>query len=171
MVMDDKVKIREARINDAAAMLELFKKLDSETCFMLMEPGERKTSLAEQQEQIENFANTVSKLMAVAEIRGHIVGFIVAVGGFAVRNRHSAHMVIGVEKQYWRQGIAQSLIRYMEHWAKKHEIHRIEFTVVEENHAARALYRQCQYVEEGVKRDALKIDGKFVNELYMAKLI
>ncbi|WNO11038.1 GNAT family protein [Teredinibacter sp. KSP-S5-2] len=165
------MKIREAEVNDAAAMLELFKKLDSETSFMLMEPGERKTSLEEQQKQIESFANTASKLMAVAEIQGHVAGFIVAVGGFAQRNQHSAYMVIGVEKRYWRQGIAGAMIGFMEDWAKNHGIHRIELTVVEENLAARALYRRCQYVEEGLKRDALKIGGRFFNEIYMAKLI
>ena len=58
----------------------------------------------------------------------------------------------------------------METWVQRQGLHRVEFTVVESNAAARALYNKFGYVEEGVKRDSLRINGTFVNEIYMAKL-
>ncbi len=42
---------------------------------------------------------------------------------------------------------------------------------MEHNERAVALYTRCGFEKEGVKRDCLLIDGAFVNELYMAKLL
>jgi RimJ/RimL family protein N-acetyltransferase len=108
--------------------------------------------------------------MAVAIMENQLGGSIVASCGAANRNRHSAYMVTGVVKSHWGKGIASALIQYMELWAKSKSVHRIEFTVIENNSAARSLYKKCGYVEEGLKRDSLKIDGNYVNEIYMSKL-
>ena len=40
--------IREIRVEDAAAFLQLGKQLDEETTFMLLEPGERNTTVEQQ---------------------------------------------------------------------------------------------------------------------------
>lgn len=164
------MKIREATESDAKGMVDLFFKLDSETKFLMMEPGERKISVKIQAKRIERFAHCPHKLMAVSLVDDTVVGFIVASRGTVKRNRHSAYMVIGVEKAHWGKGIGKCLIQYMESWAGSTSIHRIELTVVESNVAARSLYNRCGYVEEGIKRNSLKVDGSYVNEIYMSKL-
>ena len=164
------MKIRQAVESDANEMVELFHKLDSETKFMMMEPGEREISIDTQSERIKSFNEGHGNLMAVAQADNVLVGFIVASCGSANRTRHSAYMVIGVERAQWGKGIGKSLIEFMETWAKSASIHRIEFTVVEANTSARFLYRKCGYIEEGIKRDSLKVDGEYVNEIYMSKL-
>ena len=45
--------IRTIRESDAAQFLNLCKQLDAETQFMMLEPGERKTTLEEQRTQID----------------------------------------------------------------------------------------------------------------------
>ena len=75
------MNIRQVKKNDAKAMISLFACLDSETTFMLIEPGERKTSILELEADILSFSNSQSKMMAVAEIKGHIAGFIVSNAG------------------------------------------------------------------------------------------
>lgn len=164
------MEIREAMASDAEQMLELFIKLDRETTFMLMEPEERKTSVEQQTQTIASFAQSKDKMMAIAIEAGTICGFILASGGTAIRNRHSAYMVLGVQKTSWGKGVGSALIEFMEQWAVSASIHRIEFTVIEKNVAARALYRKFGYREEGIKRDSLKINGAYVNEIYMGKI-
>ena len=164
------MKIREAIEPDAQQMIDLFSKLDNETSFMMMEPGERKVSIEDQVKRISSFANASDKLMAVAEKGDVLAGFIVASSGVANRNRHSAYMVLGVQKAFWGQGIGGALIEFMESWVIKAGIHRVEFTVVEGNSAARGLYKKYGYDEEGIKRDSLKVNGSYVNEIYMSKL-
>jgi len=108
--------------------------------------------------------------MAIAVVDNQISGFIVAFAGNANRNRHAAYMVIGVQQSCWGQGVGSALIEYMETWVKASYLHRVEFTVMENNTAARSLYRKHGYAEEGVKLDSLKVNGTYVNELYMGKL-
>jgi RimJ/RimL family protein N-acetyltransferase len=163
--------IHEAIESDAQALVELFCQIDSETQFMMMEPGERDTSLENQKSKIKAFSESKNKLMAVASMGESFCGFIVASCGAANRNKHSAYMVTGVVKSHWGKGIATALIQYMEHWAHSQAIHRIEFTVIETNSAARSLYKKCGYEEEGLKRDSLKIDDVYVNEVYLSKLL
>ncbi len=170
MFQDGSMKIREAIESDSGGMIELFYKLDSETKYMMMEPGERNFTVDDQAKQIKSFSEANNMIMVVALVKGVVSGFLVASSGTANRNRHSASMIIGVAKNHWGQGIGTSLIEYMEDWARSFSMHRIEFTVVETNAAARSLYRKCGYIEEGVKRDSLKVDGKYVNEIYMSKL-
>lgn len=162
--------IRKAIESDAVNMIELFVKLDSETSFMMMEPGERKLNVEDQAKRIKSFTSSDAKLMAVAEVDGDLVGFIVASSGMANRNRHSAYMVIGIQKAFWGQGIGSALNEFMEAWVDKAGIHRVEFTVMEGNSAARTLYKKYGYAEEGIKRDSLKVNGSYVNEIYMSKL-
>ena len=60
---------------------------------------------------------------------------------------------------------------YMIQWAKKSQLHRLELTVIEYNEQAVHLYKKMGFEVEGVKRNSLLIDGQYVNELYMAKLL
>jgi RimJ/RimL family protein N-acetyltransferase len=52
-----------------------------------------------------------------------------------------------------------------------HYIHRLELTVVTENQAGLQLYKKMGFEIEGTKRQSLYIDGKFVDEYYMSKLV
>lgn len=58
--------IREIRVEDAASFLQLGKKLDEETAFMLFEPGERKMTIMQQQKMIERFINNNNSTILVA---------------------------------------------------------------------------------------------------------
>ncbi|PFN28421.1 GNAT family N-acetyltransferase [Bacillus cereus] len=163
--------IREIRIEDAASFLQLSKQLDEETKFMLYEPGER-TATAEQQEQmihrfIEN--ETVTIFVAVEEER--IVGFILVNGNNIQRKRHVADIVIGILQECSGRGIGTRLFKEVEKWAKLHDIWRLELTVMAHNTRAQALYKKVGFEKEGVKKAALIIDGKDIDEYEMAKLL
>lgn len=164
-------QIRKAKIEDAAGLVELFKKLDEETTLMLFEPGERTTTVEQQTSRLKIFDNSQTEAMFVAENDGTIVGFTVAIGGSVNRNRHSAHTVVGVLRNYWNQGIGRALMRAVETWAIEKGIHRLELTVMAHNTKAISLYEKSGFEREGIKRDALRVDSKYVNEIYMSKLI
>ena len=59
----------------------------------------------------------------------------------------------------------------LESWAMENNCHRLELTVMSHNERAVALYTKCGFEREGVKRDSLFVNGKYVNEYYMSKLI
>ena len=165
--------IRKAQNGDEFGLLKLFDGLDQETSFMLMEAGERKTSLEEQAAIIKSFEKATTKVLLVAQNQdnGEIIGFLGGTGGTANRARHTLHIVVGVLKAYWGQSIGSQLVDALILWARKHQFKRIEFTVMVHNKRAQRFYEHKGFEVEGVRRQALKVDGVFVDEVYMACLL
>jgi RimJ/RimL family protein N-acetyltransferase len=165
------INIREIQEQDAAQFLELCDQLDRETSFMMLEPGERRTTVEEQRQRIQNLLTAGNQTILVAESADRLVGYLAALGGRYRRNRHSAHIVVGVLQAFTGQGLGKRLFGELEHWARQHEIHRLELTVMAHNRRAIALYQKVGFEMEGTKRDSLFVDGRYVDEYYMAKCL
>ena len=166
------MSIRNAQISDSALLITLYKSLDQESSFMLLEPNERDLSLENQENQMVNFVDSNSQVMFVKENEStELVGFVVGVAGNFIRNKHVLYCVIGVMEQYHAKGIGRSLLMSLEKWANSHCIHRMELTVMEHNEKAIGLYESFGFIREGIKRDSICISGSFINEVYMSKLL
>ncbi|MCL6452182.1 MAG: GNAT family N-acetyltransferase [Alicyclobacillus sp.] len=164
-------KVRSITLEDAAPYLDLCRRLDDETSFMLYEPGERTTTVDEQRQQIESILKTDNQMIFVAETGDQLVGHLQAIGGRFQRNRRMVYLVVGIVQEFSGKRIGTALFRAMEDWARKIGAHRLELTVMTHNTAAIALYRKMGFQIEGTTRDTLCIDGKYVDEYMMAKLI
>ena len=138
---------------------------------MLWEAGERSVEADQQAEKIEAIQRSENSTILVAEQFDKLIGFLLAVGGGAKRNKHSVYIVVGISLNYRGQGIGKRLFEQMEKWAKERGICRLELTVVTLNEAALSLYKKQGFEIEGTKRNSLFIEGKYVDEYYMSKLI
>jgi ribosomal protein S18 acetylase RimI-like enzyme len=145
--------------------------LDRETSFMLLEPDERTTTEREIAEELRRVVARPNSIVLVGEDGGELVGYVEAVGGGARRNRHTAHVVIGVRQQRAGQGLGRRLLGELESWAKANGIRRLELTVMTHNVRAIALYRRVGFETEGTRQAALLVDDELVDELWMAKLL
>ena len=163
--------IRAARPEDAARLIALFEKLYSETKFMLYEPGEAVPGEQEYTQRIEQNAKTESGVLFVAEVEGEAIGAGLGIRGSAKRTRHSLFLVIGVLQAWSGRGVGRSLLQAIEHWAIAKGIHRLGLTVIASNHRAISLYERVGFEREGLKRHALNVDGDYIDELYMSKLV
>ena len=163
--------IRTIDESDAEQFLNLCKQLDEETQFMLLEPGERNTTLEEQRTQIEILLRHQNQTIFVAELDNQLVGYLAASGGTFKRNRHSAYLVIGILQAFTGQGIGTRLFKRLEEWTQQQHIHRLELTVMTYNIAGIALYKKQGFAIEGTKRHSLLINGQYVDEFYMSKLL
>ncbi|WP_331666591.1 GNAT family N-acetyltransferase [Lacrimispora sp.] len=56
-------------------------------------------------------------------------------------------------------------------WADEKGVSRLELTVMCINDAARHLYEKNGFVVEGIKKNSMVVDGTYVDEYYMAKLL
>jgi RimJ/RimL family protein N-acetyltransferase len=163
---------RVAGPGDAAGLLALKKQLDRETSFMLLEPDERTEDTADIAADLSTVAGAANCTVVVAaETAGRLVGYAEARGGGFRRNRITAHVVIGVLAAARGQGVGSGLLQELEMWAPAHGIHRLELTVMAHNHRARRLYERMGFAVEGQRRECLLVDGRLVDELYMAKLL
>jgi RimJ/RimL family protein N-acetyltransferase len=165
------MKIRSITLDDAEKYLVLLKRLDEETSFMLFEPGERKTTIDTQRQQIQKLLEDSRSIILVCEEHERLVGFIAGLGGNVARNRHSMYIVIGILQEYAGNGIGTMLFERLEHWARERGFHRLELTVMTHNERAIRLYKKMGFEVEGVKKHSLFVNGEYVDEYYMAKLI
>lgn len=165
------ISIRKIRETDAKSFLELCRKLDDETEFMMLEPGERQISVEEQIQHIKQILQRDNQIILVAESENELVGYLAAYGGDFQRNRHSAHIIVGILQDFTGQGIGKTFFSELERWAKLNSIYRLELTVMSHNERAVNLYRKMGFEIEGVKKDSLLVNEEFVDEYYMAKLL
>lgn len=165
------VTIREATPDDAADVLALRRQLDRETSFMMIEPDERTASVDDQRAELEAIAARDNATLLVADAGDRLAGLLEIDGGTFRRNRHSAGIVIGILSDFAGQGLGTRLFAAAESWAREHAIHRLELTVMIHNEAAIALYTRRGFHTEGTRRDSLLVDGAYVDEYLMAKLL
>ncbi|MDV2581390.1 GNAT family N-acetyltransferase [Alkalibacillus haloalkaliphilus] len=165
------MNIREVHLSDAEKLSTLIQQVDEFSEYMLWEPGERKISQDHQEKMIESFLEKANSMILVAVVDDELVGYLLAMGGNARRNKHSAYIVLGVLQGYRGHGIGTGLLNELERWATKNDIHRLELTTVVSNKAGVSLYKKMGFGIEGTKRDSLFIDGAYVDEYYMSKLL
>jgi RimJ/RimL family protein N-acetyltransferase len=163
--------IRPIQEKDSEQFLLLAKEIDQETQFMLLERGERATTIEEQRQKIRNVLSQSNQIILVAEHENELIGYLGAYGGNFQRNRHSVYLVVGILQAYTGQGVGAQFFKALEEWALTRDIHRLELTVMAHNNRAMRLYRKMGFETEGIKKDSLKINGKYVDEYYMVKIL
>lgn len=162
------MNIRQAIPADAEKLVELIKRVeDSGT--MMFDPGERKTTAAQFKKRIESIDG--NSAIFVAEEQEDLTGYLFAIGENLIRKSHSVYVAIGVRDGQRGTGIGTKLFNALDSWAANKELHRIELTVMERNEAGIALYKKVGFEVEGRKRDSLLVNGNYVDELYMAKIL
>jgi RimJ/RimL family protein N-acetyltransferase len=165
------ITIREIRESDAENFLNLCNKIDTETPFMMFEPGERPTTIQDQKDEIRDILSRDNQMIFVAEKDNQLIGYLAGYGGRYKRNVQTVHIVTGILQGYTSQGLGTRLFEQLEEWTKKRKIHRLDLTVMVHNEAAVALYRKIGFEIEGRKKHSLFINDSYVDEYWMAKLL
>ncbi|MFF5297056.1 GNAT family N-acetyltransferase [Paractinoplanes globisporus] len=166
--LPESVEVRRGTPRDAATLLALQHRLDAQSRFMLLEPGERADDPA-----------------AVARRLGDQLGFDIlafhhdiAVGWAQVevqpwaRVRHIGYVVLGVDREHHARGVGTRLMKAAVHEAGVAGLTRLELTVMTDNAPAIRLYLRHGFVVEGVRRRAImRGSGQYVDELSMGLLL
>lgn len=163
--------VRQAVPKDAERVFALLEKLYAETAYLLYEPGEVKTTIEAYAKRMTDGLEKKTWMMYLAEIDADMVGVIFGGRGPALRTSHSFQFGIGVLESHWGKGIGAALLAAIEQWALAVGIHRLELTVHTTNVRAMRLYKRLGFEREGCKRHAQKVNGKYVDEYIMSKLL
>ena len=168
------MRIRTVSADDTESFYQMMCRLDRETKYMLYEPGEREekaTNLNRLRMTLEAAANDEDFLKVAVNERDEIVGYLWAQRERLNRNSHVAYIVIGILGDYRHQGLGTKLFQMLEEWARGKGLVRLELTVECLNVNAVKLYEKCGFQIEGIREKSMKVDGEFVDEYYMAKLL
>lgn len=168
---EDILLIRNAEHGDARSLAALMKTVEAESEFMLYGKDERIQSTQKVRKQIIEWRQSGHSTIFIAILNGEHVGFLTIVGNAAKRAAHRAEICIGVQADARRKGIATKLLQKGEEWAASKGISRLELTVVENDKPARKLFEKAGYVSEGIRQDSMVINGKYYDEIYMAKFL
>ncbi|WP_417900431.1 GNAT family N-acetyltransferase [Bacillus haimaensis] len=163
--------VRKVLPEDADNLADLIKKVE-ESNFMLFNPGERKVTGEQlRRHRIEPLENDQSSTIFVAVDGEELIGYLFSIGTTTQRTAHSVYLVVGVSETARGKGVGTELFCQVEEWAKNRNLHRLELTVMVNNEAAINLYKKMGFEIEGVKKHSLWVDGDFVDEYYMGKLL
>lgn len=168
----EQIIYRKLKVQEAQKFWDMMNELDKETKFMMYEVGEREEKTANLQAlecQIQNSIED-NDFLVIAEVEGEIVGYLLAERGVPNRIKHTAYVVTGVREKCRGCGIGKELFQRLDSWAKENDVTRLELTVICNNTIAKKLYEKNGFVVEGIKKNSMIIDGKYVDEFYMAKL-
>jgi RimJ/RimL family protein N-acetyltransferase len=165
------VTVRFLTPDDAEQFLDLCLTLDSESDFMMYEPGERPTDVEMLHETLAAIVRTDNQAIVVADTGQLLAGYAGFYGGEYRRARHVAYIVAGVRSAFAGQGIGRALFEAGEAWARSAGVRRLELTVMTHNAAAIRLYQRMGFDVEGTRRRAMLVNGQWIDELYMGKLL
>lgn len=165
------MNLREIHVTDAEAFIKLLATIEAESPFALLEPGERRTTIREQMDEIEAILDRDNQTILIVEDGADLVGWLGAFGDSHRRTRHNVLLAVGVREDYRRKGIATWLFTEIEKWAWTHDIRRMELIVLSQNKAGIGLYRKMGFQIEGTKRESYLLDGEYVDEYIMSKLL
>jgi ribosomal protein S18 acetylase RimI-like enzyme len=110
--------------------------------------------------------NGLPAFVAVAD--GTVVGWCDVIPVPRPVHSHSGVLGMGVLPQWRRLGIGRSLLTRALGASRGFGLTRVELTVRRSNATAIALYKSNGFEVEGVKRKAVRVDGKYDDLLCMA---
>ncbi len=167
------IAVREARVEDAAAMLHYARTLFAEPDLDLpVAPGEFQISLLDEQAVVADHAARPNAVFLLAtSLDGEIIGLLSCHGRPLRALSHSCEMGISVAKHHRGRGVGRALMQAMLEWAGAAGIRRIELKVYARNERAIRLYRSFGFEAEGRRRRAVCQDGEFLDDIVMSLLL
>lgn len=160
--------IRPAEAGDVAGLIRLSDDIRAEGIYFVAE--EPRLSADEWAEYL-HFLNSERNLVLAALHAERVIGTITVVAGRLRKTRHVAEVGMGVAAPYRGAGIGGALMEIALDWSVAQDLVRLELSVFANNERALALYRKFGFVEEGRRRAKYLIDGVYVDEVVMGRLL
>ena len=114
----------------------------------------------------DNIAAGHPHMVAVSD--GQVVGWCDIRRGARHAQAHCGMLGMGIIPGYRDKGLGKRLITAALDAARVAGLHRIELTAHSDNLRAIALYEKVGFEHEGIARDAVRIDGRYIDSVRMA---
>lgn len=169
MVFGDLVKLRPLEPSDAEALWRWHNDPD----VMRWMDDDYAPSLAEVRKRAEERPrNAYGKVVFGVEVLddAKLVGVVCLRDAEPETGYAELDLYIG-EKEYWGRGYATDTMRTVCRYGfQKMRLHKIQLTVVTENHAAHRVYQKVGFVDEGRLRQVFRRDGQWYDMYTMGLL-
>lgn len=166
-----RLTVRLATEPDVPALIALINQLASEARLLFVVPVDPETGAEDLRQFLVMTAASGNNAVLVATDGSELVGLATATGGVHPAKRAAVEVGIGVLEARQGRGIGRALMAGLEDWARQAEIHRLQLPVVTSNAPAIALYRKCGFSVEGTLHESARVEGRYVDQYMMAKLL
>lgn len=163
------IVIRKAEADDAPAMLAYMKQVGTETDNLTFGKEGLDVSMEKERQWITR-SNSATGCSFTAFDGPRVVGNIQLIAGSRERTRHVAEMSVAVLEECWGHGVSSALFRQAMVWADQHKVTKVNLLVRADNERAKAFYRKCGFVKEGVTTRMFRIDDTYIDGEYWGLL-
>jgi len=164
-----KFDVRPVQAADTASVAEHFLSVADEPLFVLTTAFPR--TLEQTKQFLEQVQATAQVNLLIALQGTRCIGHCLVRSTDHAALRHVAKISMAVSTDFRRAGVGKRLLEEAETWARFHKIHKITLDVLANNRPALRLYEKMRYREEGARKDQVIIDGRFDDELMLAKFL
>lgn len=164
------IEVREAKPDDAAQLNAHIRLMYAEGEHLITKPREFRIGVFRQRFWIAKRQSDPLQTCLVAYSGKTLVGMLESWTDKRARIRHVTTFAMSVNPEWQRQGIGKKLLEHFIEWVAQHKtLEKIELHVHSDNEAAKALYKQVGFEEEGRRRKAVRYENKgFVDDILMA---
>jgi ribosomal protein S18 acetylase RimI-like enzyme len=160
----DIVPIREEHIDGFHRALDIVARERRYLAFLQAPPIEETRAFVR-----NNIERRHPQYVAIAE--DEVVGWCDVIPMTRPIYAHAGVLGVGILPRFRGRGIGTELIRSALAAARTLGLHRVELTVRENNKGAIELYKKFGFAIEGLRRDAVLVDGVYENIVAMAVLL
>jgi GNAT superfamily N-acetyltransferase len=157
-------EIRFLREHEWPRFRQLYRELVRESSFLIHEPDELSCPRSLPERDLAH-----SPILIAESARGEWLGYLSFQRGCTRRTLHRGDLSMAVRREHQRSGVGRGLLRRLERWAESAGIRRLELSVIAINEPAIRLYLSENFEHEGVKRNALLVEGLYIDGYFMSK--
>ncbi len=165
------IDLRDVKVSDAVLLLDFFELVNKETKNLMRDPDEYNFTVNDERKFIRRVKQSTNEHLVVALFDGEIIGTI------GIRNRdlkrvaHRVSLGMSVLKKFNNLGLGTIMLNRIIEDAKGVGKLKMELEVRADNVNAVHLYEKFGFKLEGTIKNGFFVDNKFVDLLFMGKLL
>jgi RimJ/RimL family protein N-acetyltransferase len=165
------IEFRSAQQGDGRKYCELMNQAGGESPFLAFDQGNFYLDEASAEEVIERFSNRANEAFFVAARDDRLIGICLLESSTFPRLEHQAELRIAVLKEAWGTGVARCLMDMaIDFFMSSDLLTRLSLQVSTRHRRGIEVYRRYQFVEEGIKRRGMRVQGEYHDLLMMARI-
>lgn len=120
---------------------------------------------------MQRVARAPRSFLLVADAGEEIVGMLDFHGHQKPQRSHAGEFGMSVAKLWRGRGVGSQLLAHLFGWALTEQLRRLELSVFSNNTGAMSLYERVGFLPEGTEREAVEVDGRYVDIVRMARTL
>jgi len=160
------LSIREAKPEDAEAILTTLKKIGGESDYLVIDANGVPLTLEQEKEYLEKNLKSVNNKTFIGIVDNQIIATCGLTASNRERVKHNVVIGISILKDFWHLGVGTHLMEYVINYCHMtKEIRNIELEVRADNVHAIHLYEKLGFKYVGKFTDKMKIGDKYYDNL------